>query len=248
MKKIDLDFTKNAYNSFVEQYFDATKNVGLWNSEKDLVLNYFKNIDGKVLDMGCGVGRTSFGLEMLGFNNIVAIDLSNEMINQAKCYGNYLNSKVLFEEGNCCCINYGDNTFDYALFSFNGLMQIPKSINRLLALKELFRVLKSGGFLIFTTHDRNFGSNAYLDQWSIERRLWIQDKQDNRLHDFGDVIIDKDDQEYFINIPTYKEVENLINNSGFTLLDSFIRSTRYDENQSTKEFSDDCRFWIVKKI
>ncbi len=243
MSKIDTVFTKNAYNNFVDEYYEAVTKVGLWQSELAVIKQYFDNLDGKLLDMGCGVGRTTFNLYELGYHNLYPVDLSNKMIEKA----NLMQQQIKFEVGNCTDLSYDDCSFDYALFSFNGLMQIPQATNRKLALNELYRVLKPNGILIFTTHDRSFGTNAYLDAWREERYAWLQDKQDSRLHELGDVLITNNNQEYFIHIPTYNEVLELIEQSGFSIIETFIRSECFDESSAVRDFSDDCRFWIVKK-
>lgn len=243
--KIDDKFTKNAYNNLVDEYHQAALNVKLWQSEKQEIEKYFTNKEGFILDMGCGAGRTTFGLLEMGYTNLTAIDLSDEMIKKAN--ETAIKYEFKFEVGNCLDIEYQDEYFDNILFSFNGLMQIPKHENRVKALIELKRVLKPNGIMIFTTHDRSCGSNAYLDAWREERRLWLQDKNDVRLHELGDVFISTNGQEYFIHIPTFNEMEQLLNDQNLQIIDTFMRSERYDENDEVIDFSDDCRFWIVRK-
>lgn len=236
----------DSFDKVSKSYEEASKSVGLWKSEKDLILQYTDNFNDKILDMGCGVGRVSYGLEELGYTNLDAIDFSPQMIKKAK---NLKNTKINFEIGDCTEIDRDDSEYDFAIFSFNGLMQIPKRENRLRALLELKRVLKDDKYLVFTSHDRNNGNQKYIDLWNQEQVEWDYGINDPRLHDFGDVITfdDVDEVEYFIHIPTFEEVKALIHEAGLTLVDSFIRSKRYRESKEVYEFSDNCRFWIVKK-
>ncbi len=245
MNKIDTSYMIDSFNRVSTSYEEATLNVGLWNSEEDLVKKYTSSNNDKILDMGCGVGRVSFALESMGYTNLTGIDFSPQMINRAK---KLKKSTINFYVGDCTCIEEEENTFDFAIFSFNGLMQIPERKNRLKALKELKRVLKPNAYLVFTSHDRDNGNKKYLELWREEKLEWDNNLHDHRLHDFGDVITydEVDEVEYFIHIPSYSEVVKLIEESGFELVDSFIRSSRYRENKEVYDFSDNCRFWIVK--
>lgn len=246
MNKIDTQYMIDSFNRVSNSYEDATIHVGLWNSERDLILKYTKSYDDKILDMGCGAGRVAFGLEELNFKNIDAIDFSPQMISKAK---GLKKSTINFQIGDCTAILKEDEIYDFAIFSFNGLMQIPRRENRLKALEELKRVLKKDCYLIFTSHDRNNGNQKYLDLWANEKLEWDNNLNDPRLHDFGDVLTfdDVDNVEYFIHIPAYDEVCELIDEAKLELVDSFIRSKRYKENKEVYDFSDNCRFWVVKK-
>ncbi len=245
--KINKDYMINSFDNVSSEYGEAVKNVGIWESEKDLINKYAIDKKIRILDMGCGAGRCAYGIEGLGYKNIDAIDFSKLMIKKAKAVCD--NSSINFEVGDCTTINKDKDIYDLIIFSFNGLMMIPKQENRVKALNELHRVLKDDGIFIFTTHDRDNGDRWYKQQWLNEKKLWDCNKHDKRLHEFGDVLsydgIDK--TEYFIHIPNYDEVESLVS-SKFEILDSFIRSHRYKEKREVVDFSDDCRFWVVKKI
>ena len=57
------------------------------------------------------------------------------------------------------------------IFSFNGLMSIPQQSSRDEALEEIYRVLRKGGFFIFTTHDRNKEAE-FFDFRKREKETW----------------------------------------------------------------------------
>lgn len=246
MVKINNADMIDAFNQVTEIYCSAVKNVGLWKSEKFLIKKYFTNKNADILDMGCGAGRTTFGIKEMGYDSIVGVDFSPQMIEKAKKLNRY---QINFLIGNCLEIEYQNEKFDYALFSFNGLMQIPTNRARLKSLVELNRTLKKGGILIFTTHDREHSSDEFQRFWEIEKEKWINGNQDERVHDFGDLITKSDIEgiDLFIHIPSMKEIMGLLKSSNFQLVETFLRSERFEETLQTKNFSADCRFWVVKK-
>lgn len=103
---------------------------------------------GKVLDIGCGTGRTTAPLKDMGME-VVGIDLSPEMIMSAKEKRPDIDYRVM----NACHLEFGDATFDHAIFSFNGIDCIHPEGKREECLKEVLRVLKNGGTFIFSSHN-----------------------------------------------------------------------------------------------
>lgn len=68
-------------------------------------------------------------------------------------------------------------------------MTIPKYENRLRAVKDIYRILKSDVKFIFTTHDIN--NTKFLDYWKTEKEKLEKGIQDNRLYEYGDMIFFK---------------------------------------------------------
>jgi len=98
-----------------------------------LKLNPPKNI----IDIACGTGSQAYELAKLG-HNVVGIDLSPEMLNQAK---RKLNNelKLKFQQADATDLPFKDNSFDAATISF-GLHDMPYEIE-LATLKEAKRVV-----------------------------------------------------------------------------------------------------------
>lgn len=224
-------------------YERAVDRIGLWNSEAEVCKRYF-TLDGTLLDIGCGAGRTTLGLYEVGFENIIGIDVVPRMIESAIDNAIRRGLRMDFRVGDACHFEFHDATFDGALFSFNGLMMIPGHGRRRTALMEIRRVLRCGGTCIFTTPLRR--SNVSF--WRTQRRLWTNRKNDMRLFDFGDVITNGGEfRDTYLRFPTLVEVRKLIRDVGFTLIDTFDLGQRFEETEHVHAFAGDCVFWIIRK-
>lgn len=247
MRKIESEFVKSQYKSGVKSYTDFTKKVGLWESEKYVFQRYIKETD-KILDLGCGTGRTTFPLYKMGYNNIIGVDLTPEMITEAHALNKHFGLNVDFSVGNALELEFADDSFDSLIFSFNGLMSIPKLSNRIQAVKEIYRVLRKEGIFIFTTHDRA-QEEQFHKFWEEERQRWDQNNQNPLLHEYGDLITESknESREIFIHIPDQTEVNDLLLKNGFEVMETFYRNEKYNESQMVKSKSGECRFWVARK-
>lgn len=245
--KIKEDFIKNQYKSGVENYSRFTKEVGLWSSEK-YVFEKYLNPNDEILDLGCGTGRTTFPLFKLGFVHITGIDLTPEMIEKAIELNSVFKTKIEFIVGDATKLDYKDSSFDSIIFSFNGLMSIPNQQNRDKAILEINRLLQKSGIFIFTTHDRDKEPD-FFEFWKEEKERWLNNVQDQRLYNFGDLITNSKNEErnIYIHIPNKEEIATWLELNGFDILETFYRSDKFEESQMVKEKSGECRFWICKK-
>lgn len=125
-------------------------NIGLWRSEEILIQRFFPR-EGKLLDLGCGAGRTSIPLTQMGYE-VTGIDISASMLKAAIPESERLNLKIDFQEMDAKALTFADQSFDCAIYSFNGLDHIPGYAGKLEVLREVFRVLKPGAPFIFSAH------------------------------------------------------------------------------------------------
>lgn len=247
MAKIDNDFIVGQYTSGVENYTEATKTVGLWAAERYVLQKYLRTTD-RILDLGCGTGRTTYALYQSGYKDIIGVDLTPAMIHAAQALGGHFQAKLDFRVGNATALEFPSACFDAVLFSFNGIMSIPGAARRQEALQEVWRVLRPGGHFIFTTHDRDKDEN-YRDFWAEQRSQWDAGKRDNRVYEFGDIITTSKNEErnIYIHIPSRAEVWQSLSRQGFKVQETFYRSDRFQEDEEVRRVSGECRFWVAQK-
>lgn len=94
-----------------------------------------------VLDMGCGSGRYSIALSLLGAKSVTGIDYQAKAFTAAKDYCEKQSLNVNFQEGNVLNLPFENDSFNFVLC--NGVLHHTSSIER--GINELFRVLKKSG-------------------------------------------------------------------------------------------------------
>ena len=203
-----------------QKFYIAKAKEGLWDSESILIKKFFKP-KSSVLDIGCGTGRTTIPLFKMG-HNVLGIDITPKMVESAKKIVKSKRLNVKYYVGDATNLKYEENSFDNALFSYNGWSQIPSKENRLKALKEIYRVLKQDGYFIFTSHTRVMKgfSTFWLKQW-IRFYLLRPLRFSIDETDFGDRFFQRGETDFkkqYIHIPSLEEVKKQINEAGFELV------------------------------
>ena len=228
----------------VEQYAAATRRVGLWVSEEKIFTRLFSKTD-TLLELGCGTGRIAFGLFELGYSHLMATDYSRAMVKEARQTAQMLDYRVALRVANATALPFEENAYNGAIFGFNGLMQISKREERERALLEIFRVLRPGAWFVCTTHDRDrCGQKSF---WEAEAKRWKDGQQSPELEVFGDRAESLAEGRHFMHVPTVEEMKALLQRVGFRIEAHAMRSELANEPAAVREFSDDCRFWVVQK-
>jgi SAM-dependent methyltransferase len=245
--KVDRAFLVEAYShpSAVRTYSRAVGRIGLWKSEMEFVARHLQ-VEGRLLDLGCGAGRTTFGLFAAGYRKIVGADLSPSMVRQARVNASQWELKIPFRIADACRLPFRSKSFEGCLFSFNGLMTIPRRSRRIAALREIRRVLVPGGRFVFTTHERLDDALSRV-VWREERALWRAGRQDPQLHEFGDQLIDELGRPTFIHVPDRSEILDCLKAAGLQWVeDEYPDLGR--ESRAVREFvTSKCRFWAAEK-
>ncbi len=236
------DYYENA--DVVAHYRRATANIGLWASEEVVLRRLFLPSD-RLLELGTGTGRIAIGLAELGYRNILGIDLSREMVREARRIARVLELPVAFRQGDATRLRFEDDLFDGAIFGFNGLMQIPGRAARRAALAEIRRVVRPGAAFLFTTHDRLLP--RFRTFWQEERRRWERGEQKPELLEFGDRWEETVHGTLYIHIPLPDEVREDLVATGWKYEWDRLRSDIAVESPAVREFADECRFWVARK-
>lgn len=137
------------------EYYSTNKD--LLKSEKIILEKYQHHIlDKKILDIGCGGGRTTEHLRKLS-KNYIGIDYCQEMI--ASCKKQYPDLTFIRTDARDMSV-FKDQEFDFVIFSYNSIDSIDYN-GRLKSLKEIYRILKHGGLFAFSSHNLKYKGIPY---------------------------------------------------------------------------------------
>lgn len=109
----------------------------------------------RVLELGCGDGKTLAALVRQKPARIVAVDFSSEALKQARSRLGDVAQGVEFVKADVCDLPFGDEEFDVVVcyYVLNALLEKERTR----VVREMKRVLVSGGVIIF----EDFGVGDY---------------------------------------------------------------------------------------
>ena len=124
----------------------------LFPAENVLIEQFGEHIAGKrVLDIGCGGGRTSARLAAMA-KSYVGLDYAAPMVEVCRQRYPALN----FVQGDATRLDgFDDDSVDFVLFSYNGIDTMSHAM-RLRVLAAVKRVLTPHGWFAFSSHNRDF--------------------------------------------------------------------------------------------
>jgi ubiquinone/menaquinone biosynthesis C-methylase UbiE len=168
----------------------------------------------KILDAGCGIGSLSTILGKSTTSDIFGCDASELRIHQAKKSTAHKENFFVADLASLPC---KDETFDIIFVRF----VLEHTLDPSTILRELYRVLKSGGHLviidfdglIFNLHHQNSVLENYLSllQKDLPIDLFIGRKLVRMVYDMGMTLSDCSIQPLFFHGPELeKEVENML--------------------------------------
>lgn len=122
---------------------------------------------GRLIDLGCGVGRVLIHFARRGFET-VGVDLSEPMLRLVRDKARMLDLRIGLARANICDLEiFADGSFDYASCMFSTLGMVVSRENRRKVLLHVNRLLSPKG--VFVLHVHNFWYNLQDPQG----RRWL---------------------------------------------------------------------------
>jgi len=198
------------------------------------ILNFITNkaADYRMLDIGCGGGRTTHFFAPV-MRQYVGIDYSNSMVEVcAERYKHMPNVSIKLADARDLSM-FPDNSFDFVLFSFNGIDCVSFE-DRVQILKEIRRVGKKWTRIAFSSHNMYNIPLLFSFQMRMNVFKWIAEYQRtkgvNEKNPSIDELMEKDwtpvidgDQNFntsYIYIKPETQIKQL-QDLGFTNIDLF---------------------------
>jgi SAM-dependent methyltransferase len=178
-----LSDTRSSYDSVAEEYAAHFSNeLEHKPLDRELLNRFAREVEGKgtVCDLGCGPGHLAGYLRARGLRDVIGLDLSPGMLEQAR----RLNPDIEFLQGDMRALDLPDGSLA-GIAAFYSIIHNPKD-GVTAVLRELRRVLKPGGVLLLAFHkgeqvihrDELLGKPVTLDFAFFmpeEMRAWLEE-------------------------------------------------------------------------
>lgn len=138
----NLTVTEKYAQKEVVGFWKQLSETGLQQCEQVMIDRYFP-ARGRLLDVGCGAGRSVLALEREGYA-VTGVDLSLDML----AAGRSLSAGAHLGGANLLDLPFANVWFDGVVMFFGALQHLPGQTNRRRALSEMARVARPGGRLI----------------------------------------------------------------------------------------------------
>ena len=178
----------------------------------------------KILDLCGGHGRHTLELCKRGFTNCTLFDYSKKLIDVAQAKSDEYNYGIRVLHGDARNTDLPGSSFDHVIIMGNslGYIQAPDADSKII--KEAFRTLRPGGWLLVDVADGNVVQNAFNpNSWHeigekivVCRHRELQDK----IIKARELVIDKQkglirDKTYAMRLFNAESLDVLLQQSGF---------------------------------
>ena len=200
----------NVFNSVADKYdlMNDLTSLGIHRLWKDSLINWLAPQPyQKLADIAGGTGDISMKFLLAGGCSAHIIDINKEMITKGKLKNNN-NNNLSWTIASAENLPMADNSYERASMGF-GLRNIT---NRVLALKEVYRILKPGGRFICLefSHVENSLLKKIYDVWSFQFMPRIGQK----------ITGDKEAYNYLVEsirqFPSQPELTQMFSEAGFS--------------------------------
>jgi ubiquinone/menaquinone biosynthesis C-methylase UbiE len=130
------------YHEMLARLGEGSAHPGGFTATLGFLSNHPIKPGSRILEVGCGVGRTACHLARMGYE-VVAIDNNPEMLQKAKKRADLQQVHVRFKDGDARSLSMATNQFDVVFIESATIFTDVK-----LAVKEYHRVLRPGGQLL----------------------------------------------------------------------------------------------------
>ena len=139
----DIDFINKLYEDSKFEYINEIKGIKKSYSNCIKYVDKFQSIKDNFLDIGCGNGFLLQDAKQNGYQNVHGSEISKIAISMADA-----NIKDNIIPGPFDPSNYNENSFDLICFA-----QILEHVDPNKFLKDIYKILKPGGFVLGITHN-----------------------------------------------------------------------------------------------
>ena len=147
------------YDQWAADYDNDLAEEFAWNAPQHWSDVFAKHVDrnARILDAGAGTGLVGERLVKAGFRNLVAMDLSQGMLEEARSKNIYTEFHQMALGGT---LNFATNEFD-AVISVGVFTQGHAPAN---SFDELARITKPGGLIVFSLRVDTYESDGFKEQ------------------------------------------------------------------------------------
>lgn len=208
------------FDDIAEDFNRTRKKV--WKSIEDAA-PFHGNI---ILDLGAGSGRNSKYMVNKGAKQVVAVDVSINMLNKLLSNLNEKEREAIdVIRCDALCLPFKSLIFDKVVFIAT-VHHIPTKETRKKSLEEVYRVLKKDGLLLITAWARF--------QIRFLRKIPTMIKMYLKGYEFGDIFVPWKNKMRFYHLFTLKELKSLVRSAGFVI------EKAYGEKVNSKIFAENC--------
>ncbi|WP_159081837.1 class I SAM-dependent methyltransferase [Paenibacillus sp. CAA11] len=130
------------YSDILAHLGEGAAHPGGFGGTARLLERYPLHPKSRVLEIGCGTGRTACHLAKLGCE-VTGLDLNRKMLAKASSRAKREAVEVQWVHGDAACLPFEDHSFDYLFIESVTIFVQPEQ-----AIQEYYRVLKPGGRLL----------------------------------------------------------------------------------------------------
>jgi len=241
---VKADWWRDIFNAnYLRTDGDVVDDPEITESEVDAFLQLAGvSSDTATLDLCCGQGRHVLELARRGFTDLCGVDRSHYLISRAKRLAADRGLDVTFREGDARKLRFPDDRFDFVYLAGNSFGYFESVDDDVAILREIRRILSPGGKLLidFTNGDylrANFDARSW--EW-IDRNYFVC--RERALSKDGDRLISREvitharkgviaDQFYAERLYDGKQIDELLRDNGFGVLQATPMSTASKRNQ-----------------